>query len=101
MPGIEAPVPLPETSDLPEGSAVALAVRPEKLRLSERPPDGIAIAATVASTNYQGGVSIVHLTSAWGQVLKAQMASAEASAYERGASLWASWDPADAVVITR
>src|SRR5579864_2779927 len=47
--GIEAPVPLPETNDLPEGTAVALAVRPEKLALSSRRPRGLAIAATVAS----------------------------------------------------
>jgi putrescine transport system ATP-binding protein len=100
-PGIDEPVPLPETSNLPEGTALALAVRPEKLRLSEQRPDGIAIAATAASINYQGGVSIVHLTTASGQKLKAQMASAEAAAFDRGAAVWASWDPADAVVITR
>jgi putrescine transport system ATP-binding protein len=99
VPGIEAPVPLPETSDLPEGSAIALAVRPEKLMLSSGRPKGIA--ATVASINYQGGVSIVHLTTASGQILKAQLASADAASYERGAAVWASWDPADAVVITK
>ncbi len=99
--GIDAPVPLPETSNLPEGSAVALAVRPEKLVLSSGRPKGIVIAGTVASINYQGGVSIVHLTTASGQMLKAQMASADAATYERGAVVWASWDPADAVVILR
>jgi putrescine transport system ATP-binding protein len=99
--GIDAPVPLPETNDLPEGTAVALAVRPEKLRLSTARPDGIAVAATVASINYQGGVSIVHLTTKTGQPLKSQMASADAATYERGAAVWASWDPADAVVIPR
>src|SRR5438094_1383851 len=34
IPGIESPVPLPEPISLPVGSAAALAVRPEKLRLS-------------------------------------------------------------------
>ena len=101
VPGIDAPVPPPGDVDLPEGTAVVLAVRPEKLRLADRRPDGIAIAVTVASINYQGGVSIVHLTSATGQMLKAQMASAAATGYERGAAVWASWDPADAVVIAR
>ncbi len=100
-PGIDEPLPLPDTTDLPEGSAVALAVRPEKLLLSARRPEGAAIAATVASINYQGGVSIVHLATPSGQALKAQMASSHASAYERGASVWASWNPADAVVITK
>jgi putrescine transport system ATP-binding protein len=100
VPEIDTPVLLPAIVDLPEGSAVALAVRPEKLHLTELRPDGIAIAATVASINYQGGVSIVHLVTASGQTLKAQMASAAAVAYERGASVWASWEPADAVVVS-
>lgn len=99
--GVEAPIPLAATVDLPEGTAVALAVRPEKLRLSPARPDGFAIAATVASINYQGGVSIVHLTITSGHALKAQVASAAAAAFDRGMSVWASWDPADAAVLTR
>jgi putrescine transport system ATP-binding protein len=101
VPGIDTPVPLGGTADLPEGSAVAVAVRPEKLALSSRRPQGIAIAATVASVNYQGGVSVVHLVTDAGQVLKAQMASGPAAAFARGMSVWASWDPADAMVLGR
>jgi putrescine transport system ATP-binding protein len=101
VPGIETPIPLPDGVELPMGAEAALAVRPEKLRLTAARPDGIAVAATVASINYQGGVSIVHLTAASGHALKAQMASADASVHERGAALWASWDPADAVVLAR
>ena len=99
--GIETPIPLPETVDLPEGTEVALAVRPEKLQLSATRPDGIAVAATVASINYQGGVSIVHLTTASGHAVKAQMASAATAAFDRGTPVWASWNPADAVVLSR
>jgi putrescine transport system ATP-binding protein len=99
--GIDAPVPLPETSNLPVGTAIALAVRPEKLVLSSGRPKGIAVAGTVASINYQGGASVVHLTTASGQMLKAQMASVAAAAFSRGDELWASWDPADAVVIAQ
>jgi putrescine transport system ATP-binding protein len=95
------PIPLPEPADLPDGTAVALAVRPEKLQLSRERPDGIAIAATVASINYQGGVSIVHLTAAAGPALKAQMPSMAAAAFERGVTVWAGWDPADPVVLNR
>jgi putrescine transport system ATP-binding protein len=101
VPGIDTPVPLGGTADLPEGSAVAVAVRPEKLALSSRRPQGIAIAATVASVNYQGGVSVVQLATDAGQVLKAQMASGPAAAFARGMSVWASWDPADAMVLGR
>jgi putrescine transport system ATP-binding protein len=99
--GIDAPLPLSETIDLPEGAEASLAVRPEKLRLTAEPPDGIAIAATVASINYQGGVSIVHLTVASGRTLKAQMPSAAAAAFDRGMPVWAGWDSSDGVVLSR
>src|ERR1700722_7803283 len=82
--GIEAALPLAEAIDLPEGAEATLAVRPEKLRLSAVQPEGIGIAATVSSGGYQGGVSIVHLTAIPGQVLKAQMTSASAAAFNRG-----------------
>jgi hypothetical protein len=76
-------------------------VRPEKLRLSREQPDGTAIAATVASVNYQGGVSIVHATTVTGFVLKAQVPSGGAAAFERSTRIWAGWDPVDAVVLTQ
>src|ERR1700731_95310 len=41
--GNEPPMPLPEPVDLPVGSAAALAVRPEKLRLSQARPGGVAL----------------------------------------------------------
>jgi putrescine transport system ATP-binding protein len=100
VPGIETPIPLPETIDLPEGAAVVLAVRPENLRLFTKRPGGVAVAAAVSSIGYQGGVSIVHLATPQGQTLKARMPSAAASAYQRGMMVWASWQPEDAVVIT-
>ena len=99
--GIDAPLPLPEASVLPEGATVALAVRPEKLRLSRSPADGAAIPATVASVNYQGGVSVVHLTAESGHPVKAQMASPAAIGYTRGERIWASWEIADGVVLSR
>ena len=99
--GFEDNLPLPGHIGLPEGTAVALAVRPEKLRLSTARPKGIAIGAIVASINYQGAVSIVHINAPTGQALKAQMPSAEAAAYSRSEVVWASWDPADAAVIAR
>jgi putrescine transport system ATP-binding protein len=101
VPSIETPVPLPEGTGLSEGSEMALAVRPEKLRVSITRPDGVAIAAAVEGINYQGGISMVHLTAASGHALKAQMASAAAAAFERGAAVWASWAPADGVVVAR
>jgi putrescine transport system ATP-binding protein len=88
VPSIETSLPLPAETGLSAGGEMALA-------------DGVAIAATVDGINYQGGISTVHLTAASGHALKAQMASAAAAAFERGAPVWASWAPADGVVLTR
>jgi putrescine transport system ATP-binding protein len=100
--GLDAPIPLPGPVDLPEGTAIALAVRPERLRLSSTRPAGIAIGGIVASVTYQGAVSIVHVNAAaWGQALKAQMPSAAAAAFGRSEVVWAGWDAADAVVMSR
>jgi putrescine transport system ATP-binding protein len=98
--GNEPPMPLPEPVNLPVGSAAALAVRPEKLRLSEARPEGFALAATVVSVGYQGGQSTVHLVTASGRRLRAHLPSAAALGFTRGAAVWASWAPQDAVVIT-
>ncbi len=99
--GIETPLPLPAAPALPEGTSAALAVRPEKLRLSGEPPEGFAIPAGVASINYQGGVSVVHLTAESGHALKAQMASGAAASFARGGRIWASWDHSDGVVLNQ
>jgi putrescine transport system ATP-binding protein len=101
VPGFETPIPLPAGVDLAAGAALALAVRPEKLRLSSARPNGVAIAATVASVTYQGGVSVVHLTTMSGRALKAQLPSEAAAGFARGASVWAGWEPGDAAVIAR
>ncbi len=96
----EAPAPLPQPLDLPAGSALALAVRPEKLRLSRDRPTGFALAATVVSLGYQGGRSTVHLATASGRALRADLPSAAALGFTRGAALWANWASQDAVVLT-
>src|SRR5204863_890014 len=52
--GAEQPIILPQSVELPVGASVALALRPEKLRLSPERPAGFALAATVVSIGYQG-----------------------------------------------
>ena len=101
VPGIDAALALPPGIDLPAGATTALAVRPEKLRLSAARPGEIAIAATVEGISYQGGLSVVHLAAASGHSLKAQMASNVAAAFERGMTIWAGWAPADGVVLAK
>ena len=53
--GIEPPVRCRASETLPAGAAAALAVRPEKLRLSLVRPDRFAFAATVISVGYRAG----------------------------------------------
>jgi len=98
--GFDQPLPLDEPVDLPAGAAAALALRPEKLRLSDERPPGIALAATIASIGYQGGQSIVHLN-AIGRTLRAHVPSETTQGLVRGGPIWASWDPRDAVVVIR
>jgi putrescine transport system ATP-binding protein len=96
---IDEPIPLPQPVELPAGAAAALAVWPEKLHLSRERPAGFALAATIASVGYHGGQSTLHLVAASGRILRAQLPSATALAFARGAAVWASWAPDDAVLL--
>jgi putrescine transport system ATP-binding protein len=98
--GAEQPVPLPHPVELPTGATIALALRPEKLRLSRERPEGFALAAAIASIGDQGGHSTIHLTTRSGLPLRAYLPSAAASGLAGGAAVWASWAPEDGVVLT-
>jgi putrescine transport system ATP-binding protein len=78
-----------------------IGVRPENMVLSLAPPVGFAVPARVTAVDYQGGVSIVRLEDRERRVLVAVVPSAEARGFARGAAVWASWRPDDAVVIRR
>jgi putrescine transport system ATP-binding protein len=97
--GFETPFPLPGGTDLPLGAVAALAVRPEKLVLSQAPQDGLAIAATVSSVSYLGGGSTVHLRTAQGHALKAYLPGGGGSV-RRGDTVWVTWSAEDGVVVT-
>ncbi len=99
--GFDRPIPLPAGLGAAAGTALALALRPEKLVLSHARPAGFAVRATVSSVDYQGPVSIVHLAAEPDRLLKAHLASSAACGFDRGGLLWATWRPEDAVVITR
>jgi putrescine transport system ATP-binding protein len=99
--GLDKPIPLPSGTRLPEGAAAALAVRPEKLLLSQAPPIGFAIAATVSSIGYLGGGWIVHLKTEQGMALKAYLPGTAAGRLGRGTPLWTSWPPEAGVVLTQ
>jgi putrescine transport system ATP-binding protein len=103
--GAEQPIPMarPATGPmvgLATGTGLTLALRPEKLRLSRERPAGFALAATIATIGYEGGQSTVHLATHSGLALRAHLPSAAAQGLDRGAAVWASWAPEDAVVLT-
>jgi len=100
IPGADHTIPLPESVNLPAGAAAALAVRPEKIRLSPARPEGFALPATIVSVGYQGGQSTVHLTTTSGRSLRAHLPSEAALGFTRGSSIWASWLPQEAVLLT-
>ena len=81
-------------------SRLALAVRPEKLRLSTERPEGFALAATIASISYQGGQSTIHLATRSGLRCGPICRARRRYGLDRGTAVWASWAPDDAVVLT-
>ena len=97
--GLDRPIPLPGAGP-PPGARFALAVRPEKVRLSPAPPAGFALPATVTAIGYGGGSSIVHLSAGAGLGLRAAVPSIETAGLTRGAAVWAGWDHEDGVVLT-
>jgi putrescine transport system ATP-binding protein len=99
--GLGKPIPLPSGTKLPEGVAAILAVRPEKLALSQTPPAGFALAATVSSIGYLGSSSMIHLATENGIALKASMPGLAVRSLDRGAMIWATWSPDEGVVLTR
>src|SRR5262249_494694 len=98
--GIDDPLPVPAPVSLPAGAAAAIAVRPEKIRLSGARPEGVALPATIVSVGYQGGQSTVHLTTTSGRSVRAHLPSEAAFGLARGSSIWASWLPQEAVLLT-
>jgi ABC-type Fe3+/spermidine/putrescine transport system ATPase subunit len=98
--GVALAIPLPRGADAAAGPA-ALAVRPEKIVLSPAPPPGFAIPARVAAIDYQGGVSTIRLEDREDRCVVAILPSAAARWLTRGAAVWASWRPDDAVLIRR
>lgn len=90
---------------LPEGTAVGIAVRPEKIDVHETRPEGFdnAVAGKVRDIAYLGDVSIYHVQTEAGAVLRVQethVARSSQPHYDWDDTLWLSWDAASAVVLT-
>ena len=89
---------------LPEGTAVSVAVRPEKIDVHEAPPraDNVAVGK-VRDIAYLGDVSIYHVETESGAVVRVQETHVERSSephYDWGETLWLSWPASGAVVLS-
>lgn len=89
---------------LPEGTSVSIAVRPEKIDVheSEVTDENVAIGK-VRDVAYLGDVSIYHVETESGSVIRVQETHVERSSephYEWEETLWLTWSAASAVVLT-
>ena len=90
---------------LPLGTPVAVAVRPEKISVHDAPPSDRRNWARgrVVEIAYLGDVSIYHVATEHGQVVRVQItheARYERPHYSWDDELYLSWDPDDGVVLT-
>ncbi len=88
-----------------DASEVGVAVRPEKIQLSqERPPDGlIAVRGTVAQLAYLGDASLVYVDTAAGQRITCSRPNrrrSEPMPIAVGTTCWVAWEPSDCLLLT-
>jgi spermidine/putrescine ABC transporter ATP-binding subunit len=87
-----------------EAAEVGVAVRPEKIRLSQAPPpDGlIALQGRVAQLAYLGDASLVYVETAAGRRITCRQANQRrgADTIAIGETCWVAWEPADCLLLT-
>jgi len=94
-------------ADIATGAKVAIALRPEKVRIQTGPAPGDApnaVRGEVCDVGYLGGVSIYKVRLDGGEVLKVAVANVAArtsgQTFNTGDEVWLSWPPDAAVVLT-
>ena len=94
------------TTDKTCGDTVAIAVRPEKLKISKTKPTGaklMTVSGKVRDVAYFGDTSQIVVTAADGLDLQVNVQNdtrTGGSGVERGQSIWVSWLPNDSIVLT-
>ncbi|MGJ4802428.1 ABC transporter ATP-binding protein [Luteimonas sp. SDU82] len=100
---LEEPVLARHTDYIPEGTAVSVAVRPEKIDVHEQRPDADNVAVgKVRDIAYLGDVSIYHVQTEAGATIRVQETHVERSSephYDWDDTLWLSWPATGAVVL--
>jgi putrescine transport system ATP-binding protein len=89
---------------IPVGTDIAIAIRPEKIDSFDAPPSGFdnVIEGKVTEIAYLGDVSIYHIETPKGFVLRTQETHAKRTSdphYEWGARVYLVWNAADAIVL--
>lgn len=91
---------------IPVGSDVSIAIRPEKIDAVEVAPAADAdnvVSGQVVEIGYLGDVSVYHVKTDKGMVLRVQETHAARTSdphYDWGDRLYLVWKPADAIVLT-
>jgi putrescine transport system ATP-binding protein len=94
------------TVDKPCGGDVAIAVRPEKLKIGKAEPKGanlIKIEGKVRDVAYYGDTSHVVVSAKDGLDLSINVQNDRregGTGIERGQKVWVHWSPADSLVLT-
>ncbi len=104
----DAPVPLEceSESQLQPGDSVAVAVRPEKIFISQKPPDNsddVCIAGVVQDLGYFGNLSLYRIKLETGKVIQASAQNRRRSAersLEWDDAVYVSWRRHSAVLLT-
>ena len=100
---LESPILARHADFVPEGTAVSVAVRPEKIDVHEARPqaDNVAVGR-VRDIAYLGDVSVYHVQTETGAMIRVQETHVERSSephYDWDGTLWLSWPAAAAVVL--
>ena len=103
--GFERPIVMTHAGPLPEGTPVSIAIRPEKLDVLEQLPEnaGNWVRGKVTEMAYKGDVSVYHVQTASGLVLRVQETHWQRQAhphYEWNDELYLVWEMDGGAVLT-
>ena len=96
---------VPTAKGITSGSAVALAIRPEKLHISKEEPGATSFKAhgKIAAWAYYGDTSHMYVDTAGGVRLSVTIQNATRTTVDNmdvGDQVWLSWAPSDTLVLT-
>ena len=97
---------LAQTAPAGDAENIRLALRPEKIRVSENRPEsrGVMLEGTLGDVAFQGDHSIIEVRLTHGASLTAYADDAQGTtltAMETGAPVWVDWSPADIMVLPK